>query len=112
MSLATVAPVAQDRDRCGPVRSRRGIPRSAGTRPPTTRTPTAATGTAPRSRMDPAAGGASRHGSQLALLPAAWGFAVVPAECRRERVHGRVAGLGGDLVHARVPGEQQVAGEG
>jgi hypothetical protein len=41
-----------------------------------------------RSRMDPVACGASRHDSQLALLPAAWGLAVVPAECRREGVDG------------------------
>jgi hypothetical protein len=38
--------------------------------------------------MDPIACGASRHGGQLALLPAAWGLAVVPAECRREGVDG------------------------
>jgi hypothetical protein len=36
--------------------------------------------------MDPVACGASRYGSQLALLPAARGLAVVPAECRRESV--------------------------
>ena len=48
----------------------------------------AETRTAPRSRMDPVAFGASRYGSQLALLPAAWGLAVVPAECRREGVDG------------------------